>query len=433
MGVKFRFGTDPNFSIEKLRNEGFKYINLAIGAWKSRSLHLEGNSDNIMPAIKFLREFNKDRKQIRLGKNVAVIGGGNSAMDGARAAKRIKGVENVYLIYRRTEEFMPADMEEFDNALSDGVIYKELLSPVAFDGKVLKCQKMRLGEFGIDGRRKVYPVENEFEEFEIDFVLSAIGELVDYELLRQNGIEIDDKGNIKIDSKTNETNVKGVFISGDASLGPSTVIEAVADGKTTALAIIAKEGIELVNSFDMGSNISKRILELNQRRGVLQQASAKELANAKAIENETKRCLECNSLCNMCVEVCPNRANVAIQVKSSNFSKFNQIIHIDAFCNECGNCETFCPYQGAPYKDKFTVFWNEVDFENSANNGFVFIEGDSQPSFLIRYDNQISTAKFDEDGIFQSEVPIEIKEIILEIYKNHKYLLNYSGIVDRLL
>ena len=154
LGVKFEFNANPNFSIEELIQKGFKYIYIAIGAGKSTELNLKGDAKNLINAIDFLWKYHHKDK-IKLGKNVAVIGGGNSAMDAARAAKRIDGVENVYIIYRRTKEFMPADKEEFDNAIDDGVIFKELLSPVEYNHNILHCQKMKLGEVGHDGRREV--------------------------------------------------------------------------------------------------------------------------------------------------------------------------------------------------------------------------------------------------------------------------------------
>ena len=251
LGVKFEFNADPNFSIEELIQKGFKYIYIAIGAGKSTELNLNGDAKNLINAIDFLWKYHHKDK-IKLGKNVAVIGGGNSAMDAARAAKRIDGVENVYIIYRRTKEFMPADKEEFDNAIEDGVIFKELLSPIEFNHNILHCQKMKLGEVGHDGRREVIPVINEFENFEIDFVISAIGEKVDLDILGMNKIAINKYGKVQASSATNETLLENVFIGGDALRGPSTVVESIADGKKAAEAIIKRENLQI--SFDKSFN-----------------------------------------------------------------------------------------------------------------------------------------------------------------------------------
>jgi len=239
-GVKFKFGVDENFSIDSLKSSGFEYIYICIGAEKPTRLKLEGEEEKILNAIEFLRRF-RNNEQIELGKNVAVIGGGNSAMDGARAAKRTEEVDNVYIIYRRTKKYMPADLEEFDEALSEGIIFRELLSPVKLNNGNLTLQKMQLSEFGSDGRRKVIPLENEYESLQIDSVISAIGEQVDYNILIDNKLLNHEDENIQTNKLTNETNIENVFMGGDALHGPSTVVEAIADGKKAAEAIIEKE------------------------------------------------------------------------------------------------------------------------------------------------------------------------------------------------
>ncbi len=146
LGVDFRFGAGREFSIQALKTEGFKYIFIAIGAEVSRKLELAGDGRNVHDALSFLRSLRRDGHFAGLGRRVAVIGGGNTAIDSARAAKRLKGVEEVAVVYRRTEKEMPADREELENAVRDGVAFEYLLSPEAFLGTgVLKCRKMRLG------------------------------------------------------------------------------------------------------------------------------------------------------------------------------------------------------------------------------------------------------------------------------------------------
>jgi putative selenate reductase len=363
-GVKFVFRSDANISIQKLKDGGFNYIYIAIGAGKSKEYKLAGEDKNIFNAIDVLEKFNRNEKPV-LGKAVAVIGGGNSAMDSARVALRCDGVDKVYIIYRRTKEFMPADKEELDATINDGVIFRELLLPVEFNEKTLKCQKMQLGDFDSSGRRKAVPIENEFEEIEIDSVITAIGEEVDYDFLIQNGIKIDERKNIVVNSKTNETIIENVFIGGDAYRGPSTVIESIADGKKAAEAILAKEGIEYSIDSVLKSEINNRkwAEDITSKKGMI------EFHNSIDFAHEAARCLGCDQVCNKCVEVCPNRANIAIAVNGEFKDKY-QILHIDGMCNECGNCETFCPHQGAPYKDKITLFWNEDEFNKSQNDGF---------------------------------------------------------------
>ncbi len=362
-GVNFEFNSPPHLSLDDLKSNGFKYIFIGIGAEIPNELKILKNSNRIIDAIDFLKRFNKNEKLV-LGKNVVVVGGGNSAMDAARAAKRIDGVENVIIVYRRTIQNMPADKEELFAALSDGVRILELLQPVEFDGKKLKCQKMRLGGYDIDGRRKSIPVENEFLEIEVDTIITAIGEHTDYDFLISNKILLDTGNKIVVNEDTNETSIPGVFIGGDVLRGPSTVIESISDGKKAAKAIIQKENIEV--SFDSKTNYRNELLKAaKNNRGIL------EFDINKDYNNLASRCLMCDVLCNKCVEVCPNRANIAIPSNVGIFQNSFQIIHIDAICNECGNCETFCPYTGSPYREKFTIFSNEVEFNLSKNPGIL--------------------------------------------------------------
>ncbi len=415
-GVKFKLGMDPDFSIQELKDQGFDYIYLAIGAGKSKPLKLEISSQRVMAAVDFLEQFNRNRKTIKLGKSVAVIGGGNTAMDAARAALRVEGVEQVYIVYRRTKEYMPADPEELKAARAEGVILKELLLPLALTGGVLKCQKMELSEPDASGRRSPVAMEGQFEELKVDTVLSAIGEVVDYEILKQNGIEVDAQGRITADPATNETNIENVFIGGDALTGPATVVEAIAQGSKVAKAIIAKESFPQVKGETLRVEFDreKRLAKITNKKGILVAFAAG--------EQEPSRCLECNFVCNICTEVCPNRANIAIKVASISLTNQNQIIHVDGMCNECGNCETFCPYNGAPYKDKLTLFWNEGDFYNSENNGFLLLEDGDEPSFKLRVDGSILDVKFDATGKANAGALRNVLDVIWATFKEYKHL-----------
>ncbi len=427
-GVKFEFNS-CNISIERLKENGFKYIYVAIGAPLSNELKLKGNNQNIFDAIEFLKSFNKN-EQFELGKNVAVIGGGNSAMDGARAAIRTKGVENVFVIYRRIKEFMPADREELNSALEEGIVFKELLLPIEFNDNWLKCQKMKLSEFEVDGRRNVELIENEFETLEVDSIITAIGEHVDSEFLKSNKIDMDDKNKIIIQTDSNETTTENVFIGGDALRGPSTVVESIADGKKAAEAIIKKEKMRF--SFDTAINSprttydERRIINIDHIKGNLLKQSNSDIVA------EALRCLGCDLICNKCVEVCPNRANIAIAVNDGFKDKF-QILHIDGMCNECGNCETFCPYQGSPYKDKFTLFWSEDEFYRSSNDGIYSLKiTTDEVELLVKINGKVQKAIFNRDESSHMAVhsQIEVKEIG-EIYSND--FTNYKKIISRII
>src|SRR5690606_23717380 len=214
MGVKLELGVNPDFSVEELQKQGYNYIYIAIGAGKYIPLDIEGDRDKVHSAYEFLAKFGADPQQLQLGKKVAVIGGGNTAMDTARAATRVPGVEKVYIVYRRTREYMPADREEITQALAEGVELLELLAPVSLANGILKCQKLQLGEFDSSGRRKAVPIEGEFVELPVDTVLTATGEGIDTEIYRKNGIALDDRGYPKVNPDTLETNLENVFIGG---------------------------------------------------------------------------------------------------------------------------------------------------------------------------------------------------------------------------
>ena len=127
-------------------------------------------------------------------------------------------------------------------------------------------------------------------------------------------------------------------------------------------------------------------------------------------ESESRRCLECATVCELCVDVCPNRANVAIKVPGL---VQEQILHIDGMCNECGNCETFCPYQSAPYRDKFTLYWSEGDFEDSENNGFL-LEGEG---LRLRLNGKVTSCSLDDP-----QIPRDLRAIIQTAQENCNYL-----------
>ncbi|GAG12277.1 unnamed protein product, partial [marine sediment metagenome] len=191
LGVDFKFGVSEEFSINDLNNKGYKYIFIGIGAEVSRKLQLTGDNNNVYETLDFLRSFNKDLGVLNIGRRVAVIGGGNTAVDSARSALRIDGVEKVFIIYRRTEDEMPADKEEYERALEEGVIFKPLLLPESFSKTgILKCRKMTLGTPDSSGRRRPVPTE-ETEEITVDSVISAIGEYTDSKFLSVCGLKIE--------------------------------------------------------------------------------------------------------------------------------------------------------------------------------------------------------------------------------------------------
>ncbi|MDO5696056.1 MAG: putative selenate reductase subunit YgfK [Eubacteriales bacterium] len=395
LGVEVKLNTEVT-DLEELRKQGYNKIILAIGAHNHGAPGIkEGETDN---SLEFLEAAKKDLRALRRGKAVAVIGAGNTAMDVARVAKRIPGVEDVYLIYRRTARYMPADEEELELALADGVIFKELMSPVSFkDGKLL-CKEMKLGEPDESGRRK--PVETGKEEiFEVDRVITAIGEQVDPTIFKKNGIETDERGRAVINTLTYETKVPGVYAIGDGALGAATIVQGIADAQkavNSILHVAPRPAINLDRS--RGDVIPKRAI-----------------LHHSCDTCEEQRCIECHVVCESCVDVCPNRANLTLKV---NGMKKNQIVHVDYMCNECGNCMTFCPWDSAPYKEKFTLFHNEEDFKDSTNEGFYMTDRDEQ-KFVLRLNGEEKEYSLKNPG----DLDPQVVALVEAINNEYKYLL----------
>lgn len=391
-GVNFTLGYKDELSIEALKGKGYKYVFVAIGAGKSGKFEIPGAEGKLINGIEFLWDY-RNNIPVKLGKNVAVIGGGNSAMDSARAAKRVNGVENVYIIYRRTKDQMPADKEEYYEAVEDGVIFKELLLPAEYNNGVLKCTVMKLTAKGADGRRNVVPVEGEFENIEIDNIISAIGEKVDVDFLKLNRLALNKYNAPDVEETTNETSMENVFIGGDALRGPSSIIQSIADGKKAAEAIVKKEGLDVDFTYRYEQNKETRYSEIANRKSLVLPVLN------ESIQKEAERCLGCDLVCNKCVEVCPNRANMFIYTGDTPYFKDKfQILHLNAFCNECGNCETFCPHNGAPYKDKLTLFENELEYNESSNHGFFFTKNNDGFDVKLRIHDFEDVFTIDSEG-----------------------------------
>lgn len=394
-GAEFKLGAEIT-SVKALKAEGYTDVIVSIGAWKpGRSPLAYGE---VTDALEFLMEAKKNGASMNIGKDVVVLGGGNTAMDVARAAKRIPGVEHVRLIYRRTKRYMPADEEELQLAIEDGVEFLELLAPVGAENGKLKCSVMELGAPDASGRRS--PVDTgKTEEYPADTIIAAIGETIDTSLYAELGIEMDAKGRPVVDGNMMSTEA-GVYAVGDSRRGPATVVEAIADSAKAAAAIA---GI----SYDKYAeeNIAADEKRYTAKKGVQSRDTKK---------TPDDRCLGCPTVCEVCTDVCPNRANVAIHVPGK--CKV-QIIHVDGMCNECGNCEVFCPYKGGrPYKDKFTLYWTEEDFLDSTNEGFLVLDG---TQVKVRLDGKVETV----DVAQETDLPADAVAVIRTVLKDYAYLI----------
>jgi formate dehydrogenase major subunit len=233
-----------DFTLEDLFKDGYKAIFLALGAQKSTHIHIEGEDlDGVMAGIEFLAQV-KAGDVKRLNGTVAVIGGGNTAVDAARTALRL-GAKKVYMIYRRTIKEMPANPEEIEAAQHEGVEILFLSNPKRYlgnNGKLtgIECIKMKLGEPDESGRRRPVPVEGSDFEVAVDYVIEAIGQKPDFHGLpvqgdhNPKGFKVTRWGTLETDPLTYMTSVPGVFAAGDVVLGPATAIEAIAGGRKVA-------------------------------------------------------------------------------------------------------------------------------------------------------------------------------------------------------
>ena len=238
-GVKIIFEKDI-IKVKELQNK-FDAVYLSVGLQYDLCLDIPGNNlDGVMTALNFLT--NKYvNNSIKLGKNVAVIGGGDVAMDCARTAIRYPNVENVYLIYRRSAKEMPAQPIEKDQAEKEGIIFHNLLAPTSIEGnnvvQKLNCIQTVLAKPDSSGRRSPVVVDNTLVTFDVDNVIFAIGQQPSNEFILNNpDLKTNKKGLLEIDSETFETTVRGVFAGGDI-VGTTTAIESIGNAKKAAYSI----------------------------------------------------------------------------------------------------------------------------------------------------------------------------------------------------
>ena len=253
LGVEFRCGVEvgKDVTIQQLRNEGYEAFYLAAGAWKSVRLGVPGEDKaGVWDGISFLEAVNGENRP-EVGKRVAVIGGGNTAMDVARAALRL-GAQEVTVVYRRTRAEMPAAEEEIAEAEAEGVKFKYLASPAEITGEGavagIRLQLMELGGSDASGRRSSVPT-GETEELAADCVISALGQRVDLgDMLKGTAVRRRKNGTVEVDPVTLQTDEGDIFAGGDVATGASFAIDAIAAGKEASISIhrFVHEGQSLV-------------------------------------------------------------------------------------------------------------------------------------------------------------------------------------------
>jgi putative selenate reductase len=405
LGVRFHFSVDPGYSVAEMKKE-FAHLVIATGSWGRGQNPLPEGQDRVIDALEFLWQANNE-SGARVGKRVAVIGAGDVAMDCVRTARRMPGVEEAILVYRRSEPFMPATQHEVNMVRDEGITMLQRLAPASFDGSVLRCEEMDLGPLDASGRRSAVG-RGSFVDLPFDTVIAATGATIDTSRYVSNGLALDEHGRVLLDDNY-QSSIKSVYVVGDGRVGPDTLVRAIADSKVVARAILRAEGLGVdferawpVNH--VGEN------ETVRRRGLMIAA-----INGNA---EGHRCLSCDEVCEICTDVCPNRANIAITVPG--FSDPRQIVHIDGLCNECGNCGTFCPHAGLPYRDKITIFWTREDFDSSTNVGYLPL---AEHRYLVRdragevFEHTTGDGRLDD----------AMARVLATLEERYSYLLTQSG------
>ncbi|MFW9891238.1 MAG: FAD-dependent oxidoreductase [Candidatus Thorarchaeota archaeon] len=324
MGVKIKANTKVT-SIHELMDKGFKAIFVATGAWNSNKLKIDGEeSEGVLHAIDFLEQVNKG-ENVELGKRVAIIGGGDAAVDSARTAIRL-GAKEVTLIYRRSHVEIPAIPSEVEDAKEEGIRFMLLTSPIEIlhrKGKItgLRCIKMHLGEPDHSGRRRPVPIPNSEFTMAVDNMIVVIGQSTDPTGV-QTELSCSEWATVKADPITLETNIPGVFAGGDVVLGPLTVVKAVGHGKEAAISIDRfirgadiKDGRRNGNHRVQSFEVDKTGIPYEMRAAMPKQAVSTRVRKFTEVElgfneamaaAEAERCLGCAVCCDceQCVDAC---------------------------------------------------------------------------------------------------------------------------------
>lgn len=360
-----------DFTIDSLMNDGFDAVFVGIGAHGSYRLGVEGDEiEGVLSAVEFLRDMGLN-KQMQLFGKVAVIGGGNSAIDAARTALRL-GADEVMLIYRRSRAEMPANEMEINEAEHEGVQFHFLTAPVRVIGsgkvKSIECIRMELGEPDSSGRRRPVPIEGSEFVLDVDWVIAAIGQIPEIDGLA--GVGISRQKTLLVDD-TMQTSQKGMFAAGDVVTGATTVIEAIAGGKKAAGSINQYLQGKKITPDEAVFNVSKgslnevdklefEIVEKQSRMKMPELEITERLKSFDEVELgleqvnamvEANRCLECG--CNAIDKCSLRRYGIEYGVDLDRF-KSGKVHHylIDNSnpailrdpnkCIRCGKCVRIC-------------------------------------------------------------------------------------------
>ncbi len=438
LGVNINFNSRiDRQKFGELKNN-YDYMFIGPGAQLATPLDIEGaNASGVIDPLQFLFAA-RAGTATGIGKNIVIIGGGNTAMDAARTAYRIAGREGtVTVVYRRTVNEMPADQGEIREVLKEGITILELTAPERItvrDGTVtgLVCSRMELK--GVDKSGRPAPVKVDGSEFEIacDTVIPAIGQITEIDIAGRDELSVGDRPYL--------TRMKGIYTGGDAMRGASTAINAIGDGKKAAGQIMQDAGIshsilipDLLRDFSYSDLMIKRAVRIHARppaepgdeeRRTFSLLSAPQ--NSRAITEEAGRCLWCDEICSICTTVCPNFANrtymvtpFSLMLKKAvrteedriifrddclfEIKQKYQILHIANFCNECGNCNTFCPTSGAPYLEK-PKFWLTTASFNEAEEGYMLSVLRGKKNLIYKHKGSFATlTELPDEYIYETD------------------------------
>jgi len=396
LGVRIHYNVSvgPDLTFAMLRDQGFDNIVITVGAQLGKTLSLAGaDCDGVIDALQFLRQ-SKQNRTLDIGKRVGIIGAGDTAMDCARVAWRL-GDRHVTLIYRRTIEQMPADREEIAQLLEEGIEVLELARPeglVVENGnlRAVQCSRTQLtDDRDASGRRVAVDVPNSDFDVPVDTLIMAISQHALLDFLDGEQVATNSRGFIEVDPETFATSVAGVYAGGDvADTGPETIVKAAAAGKAIANNILGKKvPVTLFPKKLTATSIDEMLRRRSkrQRRVRAPQTRIDERQNFHEVmltyspeqaRTEASRCLDCHTFCSICVGVCPNLALFTYETDQRD--QPHQVAVLADLCNECGNCTTFCPTSGAPYRDKPRLYINRDDFAAQQDNAFmIFHDGDN--------------------------------------------------------
>ena len=415
LGVEVHFDAEAgrDMTLRSLRQSGFDKVVITVGAQAGKRLGIAGeDAKGVVDALEFLRRAKQDMPQ-EIGGRVGVIGGGDTAMDCARTAARLPGTKTS-LIYRRGIDQMPADREELEQLLEEGIEVVEFAHPLRIDVadgylQALVCSRTRYtGERDASGRKAVQSVPGAEFDIPLDALILAISQQPVLDFFGDVDIAVNSRGYIETHPVTFETSVSGVYAGGDvANAGPETIVKAAAAGKAIARDILGQNANARSAPETLLPDVARLLRHRSHRDRRIPAPATPVDARDRTTEvmltyleaqarAEAARCLDCEVYCSLCAGVCPN---LAVQTYRSDMPGHQpyQVAVIADLCNECGNCTTFCPTAGRPYRDKPRLYLNREDFEAETDNAFIVTRDVNDWHIDARYGGKTRELRLDDE------------------------------------